>query len=197
MKFDFNYEKCSDLGLIVNHGNKDNVVLFFDEVEEAACYRACLFRTNANYGEGFIEKADITRKQIVITDQDNTQKRIVEERINNNAGRPLFIDKNLVIDSVATYRNARIHVAVKYPFKEVKFITSLESSRNDLYINIDFLPCGSYFVILQVEDRNGNIIKEAKPYYFKVDRASNDDIIKAIEGAGHVAASSGKPIVYN
>jgi len=65
MKFEFNVEKCSDIGLIVKHGNKDNVVLFFDEVENAATYKAVLFRTDVVYErEEFLSEGKITQKEI-------------------------------------------------------------------------------------------------------------------------------------
>ena len=199
MKFDFDYDKCSDVGLVVKHGNKDNVVLFFDEIEEAACYRANLFRTDINFGEqdGFLKKGEVTENPLTIHyDYNGATTEVIEQRLKNGDLR--FIEKNLVQQITAseltncTIKNAgqsRSYYSNSYKlqkireisFNEVKFISSLESGRNDLFINIDFLPCGYYFVILQAEDRNGNIIKESIPYYFKIDKMSNDDILKALK----------------
>jgi len=117
---------------------------------------------------------------------------------------PHFFDDNLVYQSsyIASCRGYHDEVlrswietsqitvpkVIKEPFEKVKYITQLESSRNDLYINIDFLPYGNYIVIVQAEDRNGQTIKCAMPYYFKVNVISNKEILNAINGAGRAAS---------
>ena len=46
MKFEFNINECKDLGLIVKRGNKDNIVVFFDAIEEASGYIIELYRAD-------------------------------------------------------------------------------------------------------------------------------------------------------
>jgi len=207
MKFGFDKNKCSDIGLIVKHGNKDNVVLFFDEVENAATYKAVLFRTDVVYGtEKFLSEGNITQRKIKLRHFDNN----IEEKdytLLNDHSLPLFIGNNLVYQTkyksscesycfddsrnwMSSGRECEIYKVNEVPFEKVKYITQLESSRNDLYINIDFLPCGNYIVIVQAEDRNGQTIKCAMPYYFKVNEISNKEILNAINGAGRAAAGN-------
>ena len=213
MKFNFDNNKCSDFGLVVKHGNKDNVVLFFDEVQDAACYRANLFRTNAHYScEGFVQQAKIIDEQKIHI--QSTEYHITpQDRLNQNQNRveqvldtkwPAYKGDNLVWEDrepinfscqINNHNYGRGEYKLKLvkqcSFDDVKFITSLEAQRNDLYINIDFLPCGDYFVILQAEGRDGKIIKEALPYYFKVElQVPINDVFKATKEAGRRASGS-------
>lgn len=218
MSHEFKIGKCDDCGLVVKHGNKDNVVLFFDELKDGAIYRAVLYRTDVDYmNESFIEKAEITNSSFVLEIQEWVQDANYGSR--REVKHHTFESKELTKKSFSTYledclmvqswetkdclryrkSNSSNYIASgnsttckigridKVPFSKVKYITSIESSRNDLYINIDFLPCGQYFVILEVEDRNGKIIKETTPYYFKVALSSNKEVLDAIKNAGRVA----------
>ena len=207
MKFDFDLTNCSNIGLLVKHGNKDNVVLFFDKIEDAACYKASLFRTHVEYeNEGFFKlgKVNAIPCNLMVRDYTNGYDRIkkvedVSLELDNQRG-PVFSDGNLLsqtwksVNCLSYYINGserrpdnsgcvKLGTINKTSFENIKYITTLESSRNDLYINIDFLPCGNYVVVLQAEDRTGNIICQAMPYYFKVSKASNSEILEAIEHA--------------
>lgn len=57
MKFEYNKEKYADLGLIVKHGNSQNVVFFWDEVEDAASYVIEIYRYvgDRKFSEGFMD----------------------------------------------------------------------------------------------------------------------------------------------
>lgn len=206
MKFDFDLEKCSDVGLVVKHGNKDNVVLFFDEFEDASIYRATLFRTEVAFAEGFIQMANIISKKY---EYRQPEGEYAEEKIVNSPC-PTFIEKKLVQQvnkriickyykpaDFKSYSNSCNFGKEEYgfdtygviyeSFDKVKYITQIESQRNDLYINIDFLPCGHYFVVLHVENRNGEIIKTSVPYYFNVlqrKEPDNKELIDAIQASG-------------
>ena len=176
MKFVFKQDNYSDIGLIVKHGNKDNVVLFFDKIEDAALYRANLFRTNVNWqNDGFIKEEKVLHKFIkfeIINNYGRIKEEMKTSFYINEPNYPSVVKDKLCFQ---TYENICDRwgqheiTSVNYEdFENVKFITSLESSRDELYINIDFLPCGSYFVCLEVENRGGEIIKSAVPYYFKI-----------------------------
>jgi hypothetical protein len=214
MKFDYDLTNCSNIGLLVKHGNKDNVVLFFDEVEDAACYKASLFRTHVDYAnEGFFNlgKVNAIPCNLMVRNYENgyeRRKRVDDESLElDNQHGPVFSDGNLLSQTwksvycLSYYKNgselrpdnngyAKLGTIDKTSFENIKYITTLESSRNDLYINIDFLPCGNYVVVLYAEDRTGNIIRQAMPYYFKVAEASNSEILEAIAHAGRAAGKN-------
>lgn len=187
MQFKFCADECSDVGLIVRHGNQDNVVLFFDENPEAACYQALLFRTDAVFPmEGFLEEARIEESKVT---RRYSEIEIISTRILNKS--PVYQKEELVVPKSEQFdRDAQktIYSIERMEFDTIKFITCLESSRNNLYINITFLPIGQYFVILNVEGRSGETIETSLPYYFKVEKQkTNGEMIEAIGKAGRSA----------
>ena len=65
MKFTFDKDRYCDLGLVLKHGNRDNIVLFFDEIEDAAIYRAKLFRTEVEFEiEGSLREVELISKEV-------------------------------------------------------------------------------------------------------------------------------------
>jgi hypothetical protein len=207
MKFDFVKSKCFDLGLVVKHGNSDNVVFFFDENEDAACYKLRLFRTNlvAN-SESFIVEDSIISDDIQYRN-NNDWFDLNSNHIEKNQDKlcfqkeDLFVQvkriiraKNVKINGQANYYGGYFDYeysdVLKEKFSDVKFITTIESDRNNLYFNVNFLPCGQYLAILDIENRNGEIFKTSIPYYFVIKQKSEKDLIDAINGVGRAAAGN-------
>ena len=73
-------------------------------------------------------------------------------------------------------------------FSDVKFITTIESDRSNLYFNVNFLPCGQYLAILDIENRSGEVFETSIPYYFVIKAKSDKDLLDAINGVGRAAA---------
>ncbi len=205
MKFDFKKSKSSDLGLIVKHGNSDNVVFFFDEDENAACYKLRLFRTNlvAN-SESFIAEDLIISDDIQYRNGDNWVD-LNNNHIEKNSNKLCFQNKELFVQIKRKIRTSNVKIngqnnyyggyrdyeysdVLKEKFSDVKFITTIESDRNNLYFNISFLPCGQYLAILDIENRNGEVFKTSIPYYFVIKAKSDKDLLDAINGVGRAAA---------
>lgn len=204
MKFDFVKSKCSDLGLVVKHGNSDNVVFFFDENEDAACYKLRLFRTNlvAN-NESFIIEDSIKSDDIKYLNRDRDKLvRLNNNHIENNPNNLCFKNKELFVQIKRQIKSVTISIngnqsyfydyeyfdVLKEKFSEVKFITTIESDRNNLYFNVNFLPCGQYLAILDIENRSGEVFETSIPYYFVIKQKSEKDLIDAIHGVGRAAA---------
>ena len=211
MKFSFTETKCTELGLTLRHGNNDNVTFFFDEVEKAARYELLLFRTDLiNEYCGFIYRTSNIRKDEYEFDcgyprYSSGNKEIdvyFDEKMNSIA----FHNNKLMSQSIRVeYENVNIkkkngnyhpeNISNKsfrgvnaVDFSEVKYITTLESERNGLYFFINFLPVGKYIAILQAEDRTGENIECSYPYYFGIEKQTNDELMKAIGAVGRAAA---------
>ena len=203
MKFDFDIKKCSDVGLIVKYGNSNNVVFFFDENEDAAVYSLELYRLNFDMGNnGFLREVCEIQKQ-----ESSYQKGYgVIEKYTDEAlvspKQPYFDGKQLVSQrewEEPTYDRYRPtikrHEIIKFSFDEIKPICSISIDRSTFYASVDFLPEGEYICILNIEDRNGEIIKRSVPYYFKV--KANADISKQLAGIQSSVRSSGRHVVTN
>lgn len=52
--------------------------------------------------------------------------------------------------------------------KYIKFITTIEINHNDLFLSVDFLSYGDYVLILEVENKEGMIIKKSFPLCFSI-----------------------------
>ena len=87
------------------------------------------------------------------------------------------------------------HEVIKCSFDEIKPICSISIDRRTFFASVDFLPEGEYVCILNVEDRNGEIIKRSVPYYFKI--KANADISKQLAGIQSSVRSSGRHVVTN
>ena len=203
MKFDFDIKKCSDVGLIVKYGNSNNVVFFFDENEDAAVYSLELYRLDFDMGNnGFLREVCEIQKQ-----ESSYQKGYgVIEKYTDEAlvspKQPYFDGKQLVSQrewEEPTYDRYRPtikrHEIIKFSFDEIKPICSISIDRSTFYASVDFLPEGEYICILNIEDRNGEIIKRSVPYYFKV--KANADISKQLAGIQSSVRSSGRHVVTN
>ncbi len=119
MKFEYNKDKFAELGLIVKHGNCQNIVFFWDETEQAASYIVEIYRYvgDTQLSRGFMNDSDV-------------------------------------------------YLTVKQG--KAKPVCAITVERNKFYHSVNDLPCGDYIVCLKVEDRSGEICKEAKPYYFYI-----------------------------
>ena len=203
MKFEFDIRKCSDVGLVVKYGNSNNVVFFFDENEDAASYSLELYRLDFDMGNnGFLREVCEIQKQ-----ESSYQKGYgVIEKYTDEAlvspKQPYFDGKQLVSQrewEEPTYDRYRPtikrHEIIKFSFDEIKPICSISIDRSTFYASVDFLPEGEYICILNIEDRNGEIIKRSVPYYFKV--KANADISKQLAGIQSSVRSSGRHVVTN
>ena len=155
MKFDFDYEKCSNVGLTVKYGRNHNVVFFYDEDEDAAGYSIELYRLGfEELRNGFLELGE-------------TEQKYYGEGLVKEDRKPYFKDKNLL----ATRGGIGV---CRFPFEKIKPICTLSMDRHTFYASVDFLPVGQYICILKVEDRSGEIVKSSVPYYFTVSPPSYD-----------------------
>ena len=202
MKFSFNKSKCLDMGLVVKHGNKDNIVFFFDEFEDAAIYRAILFRMDTSYdNEGFIQEKIINERKVFLRDNFNNITEKVFQSFDGHCS-PSYNNNSFLSITSTTFNGTaysfedqrhwmggalKLDSVKEEPFENIKYITQIEAQRNDMYINVDFLPCGNYLVILQAEGRNGEKLRETMPYYFKVEQTSQKELLDTIRGAGRAA----------
>ena len=187
MKFEFNINECKDLGLIVKRGNKDNIVVFFDAIEEASGYIIELYRADFMLPkEGFLQAANIIKKSEKVRKQISPNEYKEIEITSLNIDGPAYIGNELVVTrrwDEKDYRGRSIKLSQveKYSFDRVKPICSIDIDRNQYYANIDFLPYGNYLLILKVENRSGEILATTIPYYFVVLEDNKNAILKNIE----------------
>lgn len=185
MKFEFNINECKDLGLIVKRGNKDNIVVFFDAIEEASGYIIELYRADFMFpSEGFLQAANVKSEKVRQQISPNEYKEI--EITSLDIDGPAYIGNELVVtrrwNERDYYRCLLSYSQVeKYSFDRVKPICSIDIDRNQYYANIDFLPYGNYLLILKVENRSGEILATTIPYYFAVLEDNKNAILKNIE----------------
>lgn len=211
MKFSFTETKCTELGLTLRHGNNDNLTFFFDEVEEAARYKLLLFRTNLiNEYSGFIYRTSSIRKDEYEFEYNHPryspENKEIDVYFDDKMNSIAFHNNKLMSQSIRVEyqgvnikkKNGDYHSESfskksfrgvnAVDFSEVKYITTLESERNSLYFFINFLPVGKYIAILQAEDRTGENIECSYPYYFGIEKQTNDDLMKAILAVGRAVA---------
>ena len=203
MKFDFDYEKCSDVGLIVKYGNSNNVVFFYDQIEEAAGYRLELFRLEFDMKQnGFLQPADIKLNKGTMGYYGGKPELYEYEYVTNlPAFLPGYKENELIGMrewQESDYHSRRINRTeiTRYPFSKVKPICTLEIERNVFYASVSFLSEGDYICILKAEDRAGNEIAASRPYYFKVfsNREFNAQLAAGIQAS---VRSAGKGHVHN
>jgi hypothetical protein len=203
MKFEFDIRKCSDVGLVVKYGNSNNVVFFFDENEDAASYSLELYRLDFDMGNnGFLrEVCEIQKQELSYQKGYGVVEKYTDEAL-VSPKQPYFDGKQLVSQrewDERTYDRYRPtikrHEIIKCSFDEIKPICSISIDRRTFFASVDFLPEGEYICILNVEDRNGEIIKRSMPYYFKV--KANADISKQLAGIQSSVRSSGCHVVTN
>ena len=192
MKFDFEFKKCSDVGLIVKHGNSNNVVFFFDENEDAANYSLELYRLESDVCySGFLREVEEIQGQegsrLVGCDCNKKQFLYSREKI------------EFVTDRRGFPTQVKRYETLSYPFEKVKPICSLSIDRNTYYASVYFLPLGQYICILNIENRTGEIVKSSVPYCFKVEAKSDisqqlEDTRKSVNSQG---TSNGRFTVSN
>ena len=201
MKFEFDIRKCSDVGLVVKYGNSNNVVFFFDENEDAASYSLELYRLDFDMGNnGFLrEVCEIQKKEASYQKGYDVIEKYTDESL-VSPKQPYFDGKQLIAQrewNESTYERYRPtitrHEIIKYSFDEIKPICSISIDRRTFFASVDFLPEGEYICILNVEDRNGEIIKRSVPYYFKV--KANADISKQLAGIQSSVRANGRNVV--
>ena len=200
MKFDFDIEKCGDVGLIVKYGNSNNVVFFFDENEDATSYSLELYRLDFDMGNnGFLREVceiqRVTAVKYFVTSKESYVNECLTE-----PGNPYYRDHKLISQYVweeEAYNPSRVKRVkiLEYPFDQVKPICTIPIDRNTFYTSIDFLPEGRYICVLKIEDRMGEIIKRSVPYYFKVKASA--DISKQLAGIQSTVRTSGRHVVTN
>lgn len=185
MKFEFNINECKDLGLIVKRGNKDNIVVFFDAIEEASGYIIELYRADFMFpSEGFLQAANVKSEKVRQQISPNEYKEI--EITSLDIDGPAYIGNELVVTrrwNERDYHQRLLNYSQveKYSFDRVKPICSIDIDRNQYYANIDFLPYGNYLLILKVENRSGEILATTIPYYFVVLEDNKNAILENIE----------------
>ena len=182
MKFEFDANKCRNVGLEVKYGNVGNVVFFYDQIEAAAGYKLELFRLDFDMKQnGFLQLADIQINKGVKELYGGRRENFEDQYVVN---LPAYRDNELIGVrewQESDYRSRKINRTElsRYPFSKVKPICTLDMERNVFYASVSFLPEGNYICILKAEDRMGNEIAASMPYYFKV---KADDIGKRLDG---------------
>ena len=175
MKFDYKAKNYSYLGLIVKHGNINNIVFFWDENESAARYLLDFFRIpdgdkGAQLFEGFVREAEIY-------DSDNAEKL---RELGYNGGcclstkAPGIVHGKFAMNKASKsdyFNNYTSCEVLQFEFSQIKPICTVTIERKTFYYSLNDLPCGDYILCLKVEDRQGQISGESAPYYFHVDDA--------------------------
>ena len=183
MKFEFDANKCKDVGLEVKYGNVGNVVFFYDQIEAAAGYKLELFRLDFDMKQnGFLQLADIQINKGVMELYGGKREAFEDEYITLKG--PAYEGNNFLVmlereDHCRRKGKVRRTELSRYPFSKVKPICTVEMERNVFYASVSFLPEGNYICMLKVEDRTGNEIAASMPYYFKV---KADNIGKRLDG---------------
>lgn len=169
MKFEYNKEKIVDLGLIVKHGNVQNIVMFWDENKNAVLYILEIYRIDWHYERnGFFEEVNILKQEIEIRVNGRKAKRV--NKYLSKTGLVLAENK---FASMNTWREDgydRSEVALA-SLDKAKPVSTIVVERNKFYHSINDLPCGDYIVCLKVENRNGEVYAESAPYYFHINDA--------------------------
>ena len=181
MKFEFDANKCRNVGLEVKYGNVGNVVFFYDQIEAAAGYKLELFRLDFDMKQnGFLQLADIKINKGIKELYGGRRENFEDQYVVN---LPAYRDNELI--GVREWQESDYRKKInrtelsRYPFSKVKPICTLDMERNVFYASVSFLPKGNYICMLKVEDRTGNEIAASMPYYFKV---KADDIGKRLDG---------------
>lgn len=182
MQLDIDLKKCSDVGLVVKHGNVNNIVFFWDENENAAIYSLEVYRIDWQYEkEGFFEEAKLLQREVKVY----------------NSGPRIEIDKYLSTDMPALIKKqfvtarewndtAHRSKVLFYDFTAAKPVCVINVDRNKFYHSINDLPCGNYIAVLKIEDRQGEIATQSVPYYFHIDDAEKT----ANERANRIASAA-------
>ena len=187
MKFEFNKEKYVDLGLIVKHGNMQNIVMFWDENAQAMSYILEIYRIDWNYeNECFFEEATVKEQQ------DSSYNRVAGDKSLSIDG-PAVVSMQFAAmrEWVENYRYNRSEVTF-HDFGQAKPVCTVAVDRNKFYHSINDLPCGDYIVCFKVEDRSGEICAQSAPYYFHINDAEEiaDERAQGIANASRASRGS-------
>lgn len=171
MKFEYNKEKYVDLGLIVKHGNVQNIVMFWDENKNAVSYILEFYRIDWNYKEeGFFHETSIQEREVELYDYRGSRKEIDKYL---PISEPAIVSNNFASMREWNEGNGgpkRSEVTF-YKFDKAKPVCTIIVERNKFYHSINDLPCGDCIVCLKVENRNGEVYAESAPYYFHINDA--------------------------
>ncbi len=173
MKFEYNKEKFAELGLIVKHGNCNNIVFFWNENDEAVSYNLEIYRIGWQYkNEGAFEEIGIVNSEAEVYDM-NGRRKVANQRLSKQC--PAIIENSYAVErewkeGYGSRPTLRYEV-LKYDFNFAFPVCTINIERNKFYHSINDLPCGDYIVCLKLENRSGEIFAESVPYYFHIDDA--------------------------
>lgn len=201
MKFVYNKEIYSDLGLIVKHGNIGNIVFFWDENNLAVNYILEIWRIpegdkGEKIVEGFVQETEICDSEAAL------EKVLGQEPYPYRRGENTCLGSltpgiewgKFAMNKIWQRRNEKAFSrcqVIEFEFNSIKPICTISVDRNKFYHSINDLPHGDYIVCLKVEDRQGEIIEEAMPYYFHVEDAE----MIADKRAGTIAGAAARYVV--
>ena len=178
MKFIFDQTKYTDMGLIVKQNKNNDIVLFWDENVEAANYIIHVFRTNYHEcNNGFMQEVDIKTEVIKYREKDGNypwcNKEANSYSIIKSCGEydgPYIHNNKFCYQTTIQGSSYTLNEVNYVSLEKIKFITTFETSRNDLYQIISFLPNGNYIFCLEAENREGHIIQSSVPYYISIEK---------------------------
>jgi hypothetical protein len=184
MKFEFNEEKSTNVGLVMSTGTIGNTVFFWDENEEAAEYVIELYRSpiSKKYN-GFIFPSEVQEREVSTSEYSDTRRRFVDVKVKNTSinrtigivGDKLTTTRTWEDTNSGNYRGKVQRSEVTYnEFSEVKPVCVEIIERNRFYKSFNDLAKGSYIAILKLMNRGGEEISRSYPYYFTIDV---DDIV--------------------
>lgn len=169
MKFEYNETMFANLGLTVRHGNVQNIVFFWDEQPEAACYNLEIYRIDWRYKqEGFFREAEVMERKVRV---HYCGEPVTDKCLSTDS--PAIMAKQFAVTKWGDNNvcgDARSEVLF-YEFEKAKPVCTVTVERNKFYHSVNDLPCGGYIVRLKAENRSGEIFAEAPPYYFHIDDA--------------------------
>lgn len=184
MKFEFNEEKSTNVGLVMSNGTTGNIVFFWDENEDAAEYVLELYRTPFSIKAAtFILPSKVYEHEISVSVYSDEKRRFINAtEINSRAERqPSFIEGKLATtrkwedQDQQNYRNKIKRSKVEYTdFSEIKPVCVESIDRNRFYKSYNDLAKGSYIIVLKIMSRKGEEITRSYPYYFNIEI---DDVV--------------------
>ena len=184
MKFEFNEEKSTNVGLVMSNGTTGNIVFFWDENEDAAEYVIELYRSpiSKKYS-GFILFSEVQELEVSTSEYSDARRGFVDVKVKNTSinrtigivGDKLTTTRTWEDTNPRNYREKVKRSEVVYKeFSEVKPVCVEIIERNRFYKSFNDLAKGSYIAVLKLMNRGGEEISRSYPYYFTIDV---DDIV--------------------
>lgn len=166
MKFEYDENNQEMLGLDVRAGANGSVVFVWDCFEDAAEYHLELYRIDKAVRNGYVPHGFL--KQAQFSSYANGIYANGIKILFNDDAKLAWFDKSDLLFVYLDRRGMGGYHYSRLPFSDIKPLCEVSVERSIYYKNIADLPQGLCAVILKIEDRNGEIIKQSIPYIFAV-----------------------------